>query len=86
MAVSKIKSVTGRKEGADQSQSPLMRLPPELRTQIYRAAFQAGPKRLKSVRLHPCMWHTVVKAPGVVLACKQVHSEALALFYSCTTF
>lgn len=65
-----------------QDQSLLMRLPPELRNRIYHQAFKGHETVLEcaagTLRLR------MPQAPGILLTCRQVHQEAVGIFYSTT--
>ena len=67
-----------------QENSALLRLPAEIRNQIYELVFTDGrhliPERAK--RTH---WGRS-QVPGLLLACKQTHMEAIQLFYYRTAF
>jgi len=60
-----------------QDELPLLRLPPELRNCIYRTLFNDAEISLIDTR---------IKAPGILLTCKQTHQESIGLFYNETTF
>ncbi|KAK4494833.1 hypothetical protein PRZ48_014189 [Zasmidium cellare] len=59
-------------------------LPPELRNDIYALALP--PQTLAFPTPTPANKHGRAKAPSLLLASKQIHAEALAMFYSKTTF
>jgi len=72
--------------------SPLLRLPPELRLQIFENVFEGAVFDITAdtgVLTH----HYYIKdaspatqAPGLLLASKQLHSEAIGVYYQTATF
>lgn len=65
---------------ADQDDSRLMRLPAELRNEIYELVFSGrqGVASFEEGRKP--------KAPAILVACRQTYSEALPIYYSVTNF
>lgn len=72
-----VTSGTGRYLGP-QTQSRLMQLPPEIRDQIYELLFEDC-----IVRVNVYKWS---KPPGVLLTCKEIHCEAIGVYYRNATF
>lgn len=65
-------------EMADQSRSPLCRLPPELRNIIYGMVCQ----NCTAI----CNGHDLLtNVPGLLLACKQTYTETIKMFWSTVT-
>jgi len=71
-------SALARHNIATQEDSPLLRLPPELRNLIYEHALHGTVVTLRE--------HQLSKVPGVLLACKQTYGEATAIFYTTASF
>ncbi|KAK5136631.1 hypothetical protein LTR08_002645 [Meristemomyces frigidus] len=68
---------------AGQDQSPLMRLAPELRNRIYQMVFEDTEVVLPDAsKSH----QGGMRVPGILMACRQVHEEAVGLFYSNAVF
>ncbi|PPJ60718.1 hypothetical protein CBER1_03474 [Cercospora berteroae] len=71
-------------EGPPRTSNPpiFFKLPPELRNRIYEEAFGTTVTRTPL--------HRRLEASegnhGIILACKQTYSEAIGLYYSCSTF
>ncbi|KAK4494391.1 hypothetical protein PRZ48_014689 [Zasmidium cellare] len=72
---------------ADQTGCRLLGLPPELRNNIYELVFSGTTHTIPShesrinyrrMKKHP--------APGLLLACKQIHVETISMFYAQTAF
>lgn len=57
--------------------SPLLRLPPEIRNEIYAYAFEDG--ELKIDRQYR---DRTTPAPGLVFACRQTYEEGLVMYYA----
>ena len=70
---------------AKQTQSPLLRLPPELRNRIYNMVLE---NQEISLRDHYCAKrrHFVVIPTGLLLACHQTYKECIEMFYSTAMF
>ncbi|KAK5115630.1 hypothetical protein LTR85_009801 [Meristemomyces frigidus] len=70
---------------ANQDQSPLLRLPPELRNRIYHLFFKDHEVQLARYSDRPSLGcgHA---APGILLACHQTYDECIGIFYSASTF
>lgn len=62
---------------ADQSNSPFFKLPPELRNAIYGTVFQNHTIEVVSAERN-----LKAQPPGLLVACKQVYTEAVEIFYS----
>ena len=69
-----------------QTDSQFLRLPPEIRNMVYELVFQ------DHVTMMPCYGKTTtigsgkIIAPGLLRTCKQVHYEALSMYYNLATF
>lgn len=68
-----------------QQNSPLLSLPAELRNSIYEYTFLLSPVELRP-RKRPSNPKGRLTASGLLLACKQIHQEAMPIYYSATTF
>ena len=67
----------------NQIQSQLLRLPAELRDQIYQYTFEGDIFDVDKPRLKkPHRRNTI----GLLLSCEQIHDEAIELYYKHTTF
>jgi len=71
---------------ATKHQSPLMRLPPELRNLISTALFSANETTLENVKWDLTRAKHRVPLPGIVLACQQTYQESIGLYYLTITF
>lgn len=67
---------------ADDMQSPLLRLPPELRNRIYILVLHDNIK--VSVRFQRSIHFTGV--PGITLASRQIQNESASIYYNNATF
>ncbi|KAA8619558.1 hypothetical protein PtrSN002B_002213 [Pyrenophora tritici-repentis] len=67
----------------NQSKSPLLRLPAELRNQIYETAFSGGRIRVRVTNIHTKDVHTQQTAGALALraTCRQIRSESDSIFY-----
>ncbi|KAK4494834.1 hypothetical protein PRZ48_014190 [Zasmidium cellare] len=75
--------------GPDQTQdgSRFLRLPAELRNRIYVLALNdVVAHRARKTISYRKVHRVKSKAPGILMACKQTHTEATQLFYAQTTF
>jgi hypothetical protein len=63
---------------ATQTSSPLLALPPEIRNLFYESIFEDF-----TAHIVPCQWY---RPPSMLLVCKQIHGEAIAVFYNAATF
>lgn len=74
---------TSDDEPADQQQSasPLLRLPAELRNRIYELALtRQGPRKMIKA------WDRPGRQPGLTRTCRAIRAEALPIFYSINEF
>ena len=69
---------------ADQHKSRLMGLPAELRNRIYHYVFEGSSIRIPARRKHNRKG--LLKAPGLLVSCKQAHAEAIMIYYSTVSF
>ena len=67
-----------------QKQSAFLRLPPEIRNMVYELIFQGEVTNIPS---YSKIRETgKIRAPALLRTCKQVHYEALAMYYSLAMF
>ncbi|USW48564.1 hypothetical protein Slin15195_G018830 [Septoria linicola] len=68
---------------ANQSSSPLMSLPAELRNHIYELALSDTVVKIENFREG---YNSINRSPGLILTCHQICREALGLYYSVARF